>query len=155
MGNIFNTDFRDFITALNDAEVDYLLIGGYSVILHGYTRTTGDLDIWVDRTVENYLRLEKAFQLFGMPVFDMTLVKFLDTVNYNVFTFGRSPVSIEILTEVKGLIFNEAFKASVIFDDDDVKVRCIQYHHLIDSKKAAGRNRDLNDIEQLSKKKEK
>lgn len=95
MGNIFNTDFRDFITALNDA--DYLLIGGYSVILHGYTRTTGDLDIWVDRTVENYLRLEKAFQLFGMPVFDMTLPKFLDTVNYNVFTFGRSPVSIEIL----------------------------------------------------------
>ncbi|MFT7481861.1 MAG: hypothetical protein ACI8WW_000791 [Oceanospirillaceae bacterium] len=43
MGNIFNSDFRDFIQALNNTSVDYLLIGGYSVILHGYVRTTGDV----------------------------------------------------------------------------------------------------------------
>lgn len=153
MGNIFNSDFRDFIQALNDASVDYLLIGGYSVILHGYARTTGDLDIWVENSEENYNKLEKAFQIFGMPMFDLTLSKFRDTKNYDVFTFGRSPVSIEILTVVKGLNFNEAFEDSIIFDDDDVKVRCIQYHHLIASKKAAGRNRDLNDIEQLRKSK--
>ena len=44
MASIFNEDFRDFIQALNEAEVAYLLVGGYSVILHGYSRTTGDLD---------------------------------------------------------------------------------------------------------------
>ena len=43
MGNIFNEDFQDFIKALNQTEVEYLLVGGYSVILHGYARTTGDL----------------------------------------------------------------------------------------------------------------
>ena len=47
MGNIFNEDFRDFLTALHRNGVRYVLVGGYSVILHGYSRTTGDLDIWV------------------------------------------------------------------------------------------------------------
>jgi hypothetical protein len=41
MANIFNDDFRDFIRALNKANVEYILVGGYSVILHGYARTTG------------------------------------------------------------------------------------------------------------------
>ena len=41
--NLLNDDFKDFINALNTFEVEYILIGGYSVILHGYSRTTGDL----------------------------------------------------------------------------------------------------------------
>lgn len=72
MGNIFNTDFRDFITALNKNAVKYILVGGYSVILHGYPRTTGDMDIWVERSDENYTKILMAFEDFGMPVFDMT-----------------------------------------------------------------------------------
>ena len=47
MGNIFNSDFRDFIASLNTNNVRYILVGGYSVILHGYSRTTGDMDLWV------------------------------------------------------------------------------------------------------------
>ncbi|MGN6177564.1 MAG: hypothetical protein ACTHNW_00170 [Mucilaginibacter sp.] len=49
MGNIFNDDFREFIQCFNLANVKYILVGGYSVILHGYSRTTGDMDIWVER----------------------------------------------------------------------------------------------------------
>ncbi|MBI1692689.1 MAG: hypothetical protein FYV88_4120, partial [Bacteroidetes bacterium] len=64
MGNIFNTDFRDFIAALNRNQVRYILVGGYSVILHGYPRTTGDMDIWVERSKENYLKLKEAFDDF-------------------------------------------------------------------------------------------
>ena len=45
MSNIFNEDFIYFIQALNNAEVKYVLIGGYAVIIHGYQRTTGDMDI--------------------------------------------------------------------------------------------------------------
>ncbi len=52
MGNIFNEDFRDFVMALNAQQVKYMLVGGYSVILHGYARTTGDMDIWVKRTAD-------------------------------------------------------------------------------------------------------
>ena len=69
MGNIFNSDFQDFIIALNRSEVEYVLVGGYSVILHGYARTTGDLDLWVNKTAENYQKIVHAFEMFGMPVF--------------------------------------------------------------------------------------
>lgn len=48
--NIFNEDFREFLLALNEKGVRYLLVGGFAVILHGYSRTTGDMDIWVERT---------------------------------------------------------------------------------------------------------
>lgn len=45
MGTIFNSDFRDFIQALNNQHVQYILVGGYAVILHGYRRVTGDMDM--------------------------------------------------------------------------------------------------------------
>ncbi|SHL65976.1 hypothetical protein SAMN05444266_104307 [Chitinophaga jiangningensis] len=66
MGVIFNDDFRDFIQALNNHNVEYILVGGYAVILHGYRRVTGDMDIWVNRTKENYLKLAEAFMEFGL-----------------------------------------------------------------------------------------
>lgn len=47
MGNIFNEDFRDFIDACNKRDVRYILVGGIAVVLYGYMRTTGDMDIWV------------------------------------------------------------------------------------------------------------
>jgi hypothetical protein len=68
MGYIFNEDFRDFIQCFNDLDVRYILIGGYSVILHGYSRTTGDMDIWVERTSVNYKKIVAAFASFGMRV---------------------------------------------------------------------------------------
>ncbi|NOT37282.1 MAG: hypothetical protein HOP11_07870 [Saprospiraceae bacterium] len=77
MGNIFNPDFREFIQLLNRNEVVYILVGGYSVILRGYPRVTGDLDIWVERTAHNYSQLCKALYDFNMPVFDMTQEIFL------------------------------------------------------------------------------
>jgi hypothetical protein len=78
MGNIFYQDFRDFLQALNNNQVDYILIGGYSVVFHGYSRTTGDMDIWVKRNKNNYDKLVKAFTEFGMSVFDMTEQNFLN-----------------------------------------------------------------------------
>jgi hypothetical protein len=51
---------------------------GYSVILHGYSRTTGDMDIRVERTPENYAKIADAFLQFKMPVFEMTKENFLN-----------------------------------------------------------------------------
>ena len=61
MANIFNEHFRDFIQALNENDVEYVLVGGMAVILHGYVRGTGDMDIWVNKTTDNYKKLVKAF----------------------------------------------------------------------------------------------
>lgn len=107
MGDIFNVDFQEFIRCLNDARVEYILVGGYATIIHGYNRTTGDLDIWVHQTEKNYNRLKNAFMHFQMPVFDMTLDKFIYDKSVDVFSFGRPPISIDIITQLKGLEFEQ------------------------------------------------
>jgi hypothetical protein len=152
MSNIFNDDFRDFINALNQSEVEYILVGGYSVILHGYSRNTGDLDLWVNRTRENYNKLTTAFYNFGMPVFDMTEFNFLNNSQFNVFSFGKPPVSIDIMTEVKGLSFDTAYQASNIIKIENLSVRLINLNDLLKAKKSSGRPKDLDDIENLSEK---
>lgn len=150
MGDIFNVDFLDFIQALNDAEVEYMLVGGYATIIHGYNRTTGDLDIWVHQTKKNYNRLEKAFEQFQMPVFDMTIKRFLNDRSVDVFSFGRPPVSIDIITNLKGLEFEQVWiNVEEKEIDEKVKVKVIHINDLITAKKASNRSKDQDDIEHL------
>ena len=149
MGNIFNSDFRDFIAALNHNQVRYILVGGYSVILHGYSRTTGDMDLWVERTKDNYLKIKDAFEEFGMLVFDMTEENFLHHPSWDVFTFGILPVAIDLMIGLEGFNFQEIFDRSVIFKDDELNIRVIHKNDLIAAKKKAGRSKDLDDLENL------
>ncbi len=147
--NLFNDDFKDFIQALNEFSVEYILIGGYSVILHGYSRTTGDLDIWVNKTKENYHKIEAAFSKFGIPADAIGLQRFLNHKDYDVFSFGRSPVSIDIVTEIQGVEFSEAFSEIEKIEVQDLKVNLIHINHLKQTKKATGRFKDLDDLQNL------
>lgn len=149
MGDLFNEDFQDFLKALNQAEVEHLLVGGYAVILYGYSRTTGDMDIWVNRSQANYQKLVLAFEMFGMPVFDMTEDKFLNLEKADVFSFGREPRQIDILMKVKGLEFNSAIANARSVDVDGIPFKMLSREDLMSAKRAAGRNRDLDDIENL------
>ena len=149
MGNIFNDDFRDFIDCFNEYHVKYILVGGYSVILHGYSRTTGDMDIWVERTRENYKNIKTAFLHFGMPVFDMTEDAFLNNKDFDVFSFGNPPSLIEVMVDVKGLNFEECYPNAVYFEEDGLMIRTIYITDLINAKKASGRFKDMNDLENL------
>ena len=149
MGNIFNEDFRDFVLALNDANVKYVLIGGYSVIYHGYPRTTGDLDIFVELTEKNYENLKIAFSNFGLSLFDMTENNFLNNDEITVFTFGRAPVSIEIIKKISGITFEQVYKEAINTNLDEVPIKIINLRNLITNKKASGRAKDINDIENL------
>ena len=149
MSDILKPDFRDFIHALNSNDVEYILVGGYAVVIHGYSRTTGDMDIWVNRTEENYLKLLNAFKQFGMPEFDMTKENFLYHKSWDVFRFGRKPVAIDIMTKMGEFNFKDCYEQSQLFEDDDLKIRVIHYNHLINAKKAAGRGRDIEDIKNL------
>jgi hypothetical protein len=150
MGNIFNDDFRDFIQAMNNHDVEYILVGGYAVILHGYRRVTGDMDVWVNRTKDNYAKLVRAFAEFHLPLFDMTEQKFLDPDTADVFSYGRPPVSIDIITDLKGVQFDAAFSKAQIFNESGLMIRFIHLNDLIQAKKAAARHKDLDDIEKLT-----
>ena len=153
MSSIFNEDFQDFIRSLNKFEVEYVLVGGYSVIIHGYQRTTGDLDIYVNSTEKNYIKIQKTFYDFGMSTFDMTKENFLNTDKYDVFSFGVSPVSIDILTKMKGCTFNEVFDLAFWHPiEDNLLVKTIHINHLRQAKRASGRYKDLDDLQNLKEK---
>jgi hypothetical protein len=84
-----------------------------------------------------------------MPVFDMTEDNFLSHPNWDVFTFGIPPVAIDVMVKVKGLDFEQCFQKSVVFEDDGLKIRTIHKDNLIEAKKASGRSKDLDDLENI------
>ncbi len=149
MNPVLNRDFLELIACFNKEDVEYLLVGGYSVILHGYHRTTGDLDIWVNPTEINYSRIVGAFDCFQMPVFDMTLHNFLNTEHMDVFRFGKPPVAIDLITVVKGLQFDSAYKNREIHRLGDIDVAVLSLNDLKVAKKATNRSRDRDDLEHL------
>ncbi|MBX2932105.1 MAG: hypothetical protein KF781_09180 [Chitinophagaceae bacterium] len=146
--DVFNEDFADFIQYLNKHHVEYMLVGGYAVILRGYSRSTGDMDIWVNKTESNFIQLQKAITAFGLPLAAIPEHQFFSE-EYDVFSFGRPPYAIEIMTALKGVSFEEAFESATTHKVDGVDVRVIHLNQLIQAKKAAGRYKDLNDIENL------
>src|SRR5258707_14184055 len=58
-------EFKRLLSALSSRKVEYLVVGGYAVIFHGYVRTTGDLDIWVALNLENTAKVEAAIRSMG------------------------------------------------------------------------------------------
>ena len=71
-------DFKEFLRLLNASRVDYLLVGGYAVGLHGYPRATVDLDIWVLASPENAERVLQALRDFGFAVPELEPRLFID-----------------------------------------------------------------------------
>ena len=57
---ILHSDFKEFIQLLNKNKVEYLVIGGYAVVFHGYVRATGDMDVWVKNSPINAIKVVKC-----------------------------------------------------------------------------------------------
>ncbi len=148
MPNLFNIDFLEL---LEKYKVDYLLIGGYAVILHGYGRSTGDLDLWINQTSENYQKLKLVYTEFGAPIFSFEEFEEFENDKFDVWSIGVEPRKIEILTKVSGLHFGESSKNCEWLDLEKFKVPYIDLEDLIKNKTATGRYKDLADIEQLKK----
>ena len=151
MPNLFNVDFLEFLELLDKNSVNYLLVGGYAVILHGYGRSTGDLDLWINQTPENYSKLQKTYKEFGAPIFS---AEDFESEKFDVWSIGVEPRKIEILTKVSGLQFDESLRNCNWLEIEKFKVPYIDFDDLIKNKLATGRYKDLADIEQLKKKKE-
>ena len=110
------------------------------------------MDIWVHKTKENYKKLKKALLQFGAPLFSEN--EFIGN-EFNVWALGKEPNRIDIMSEVKGVNFENAYTNSKTFKQDDFSIRFIHLNDLLKAKKAAGRFKDKNDIEQLKKNKDK
>ena len=140
-----NQDFVDLLRAFVAADVRFLIVGAYALALHGRPRATGDLDIWVEATPANAERVMRALADFGAPLAEISQADFsTEGVTYQI---GVPPGRIDILTELTGLTFDEAWGGRVRQMFGDVDVDFIGRAAFIRNKRATGRPKDLGDIE--------
>ncbi len=131
--------------------VEFLLIGGYAVIFHGYPRSTGDMDIWLRPSNDNKALLIKSLRDSGYDPDDLSILNEMDFVEHFAFSLGIEPQKIEFINYVNLVSFEEAFQNKVLFDFEGLTIPFINIRELILSKINTGRKKDEADVEELQK----
>lgn len=144
-----NPDFDEVLAALVAEGAAFIVIGAHALALHGVPRATGDLDIWVRTDPDNARRVWRALVRFGAPV-EATHLEPADLTQPGVvYQIGLPPRRIDILTEISGLAFEEAWRSRVLQIVGDVEVPFLGRDALLKNKRASGRAKDLADVEAL------
>lgn len=138
-------DFSECLKLFESTGVEYLLVGGYAVNLHGYSRTTGDIDLWVSSSEENAKKVASALRAFGFAFAEPGMF----FPPGQMIRMGRAPVRIEILTRLSGVEFGECYGRREMFTAGELTLPVIGLEDLMRNKRAAGRLKDLADVEQL------
>ena len=141
--DLFNSDYANMAKALLDAGAEFLLVGGYAVSLHGYPRTTFDVDFWVRPTPENAPKVVRALRLFGAPMKDVSVSDF-DHPDM-VFQIGVAPRRIDILTRIDGVTWDEAAPHAVERTVNGMSFQILGLAELIRNKRATRRPKDTAD----------
>jgi predicted nucleotidyltransferase len=142
---MLNPDYKEMLLLLKKYDVDFVLIGAYALAFHGIPRSTGDIDFFVKCSVENSKKIFLALIEFGAPVKDIE-VNYLSRYG-NMFQIGVAPCRIDLITQIDGLRYEEVkFENAMV---DGVELKIISREDFIRNKKAAGRLKDLADIESL------
>lgn len=141
------SDFKEFLKLLNANNVKYLLIGGYAVGYYGYPRPTGDIDIWIRIDEENAERTVETLNEFGFSSPELT--KELLLKEKQIVGMGIPPFRLKVSNYIDGVDFDECFAEREIADLEGVLTNLISLRHLKINKKASGRYKDLNDLENL------
>jgi hypothetical protein len=140
-----NPDFVDLLRAFIAVDVRFLIVGAYALALHGRPRATGDLDVWVDPTPDNAQKVMHALAAFGAPLHGVEANDFsAPGVTYQI---GVPPGRIDILTELTGLTFDEAWPSRLRRPFGEIEADFIGRAEFIRNKRATGRPKDLGDIE--------
>lgn len=132
--------------SLNSHHVEYLLIGGVAVIAYGFPRTTKDIDIYINPTLENAERCLAALEEYGFGTVALTTAKKVAETEVTIF---NDFLRVDVLTRVKGIQFDTAWQRKVFFEVDQVCIPALSKEDLISSKQAAGRPGDLEDVKIL------
>jgi hypothetical protein len=149
MNEPFPADFLDLLTELNRAEAKVMLVGGHAVAFHGRPRATKDFDLWMEATPDNAARVLTALRAFGAPL--GTLVEQDLAQPGHGFRMGVPPLRIEVLTEISGVTFEEAWPRRATLDLEGLTVAVIGRDDLLQNKRAAGRPQDLADVDVLER----
>jgi hypothetical protein len=144
-------DFTDLLMELCEAEAEFLLVGGWAVILYGHVRATDDMDIFVRPTATNSQRVFAALEAFGAPLRAHGVAPEHFANEGDAYRFGIAPLKVEVLTKISGVSFDEARRDSKTFELEGRQIPYIGKAALIANKKSAGRHKDLADVEELER----
>lgn len=137
---------------LHDKDVKYIMVGGFATNLHGYSRMTADLDIWLKDTLENRKKLRAVLRELDLGDFEgiesMQLIPGWSSIVLN------SGLELDLMTSMKGFeqsSFDECFDLSVIAMIENIPIRFLSLNHLILAKKEVFRDKDKIDLIELEK----
>jgi predicted nucleotidyltransferase len=148
--DIFNEEILNFWKALQDCNVQYIMVGGYAINLHGYQRFTGDIDIWLKDTLENRQALREAFVKCDMG--DYPMIEYMQFVPGWTDFHLNNDFRIDILIDMKGLegySFDKCLQMASVADIDGIKIPFLHINQLIANKKVINRPKDKIDIDML------
>ena len=143
-----NPHYKELLQLFNEFQVEYLIVGGFAVMKYGEPRYTKDLDVWVHNSQQNSVRVVEALKKFGAPLENDRIVAETFAEKQVVYQIGVAPVRIDILTEITGVEFSNAWKKRVPSSFFGVPVHFISIEDLMTNKKALGRSSDLKDLTQ-------
>jgi len=141
-------DFKELLLAFNAHNVEYLIVGAHALAAHGHVRATRDLDLWVRPEQLNSQRVLRALSEFGAALTELTADDL--SRKETIFQIELPPLRIDIITDIEGVEFAEAWPDRLATLFGGVPAFVISRHHLITNKKTAARLQDLADVEQLS-----
>lgn len=140
-------DFKDLLTLFNGHQVEYMVIGGYALAIHGAPRATGDMDLYVRPTPENAGRIMTVLKAFGFDLVGLETADF--QIPGRIIQLGVPPVRIVLVTSIDGVDWDQAYSGIVMGPYGDIQVPYIGLDALRANKRVSGRKKDLADLEAL------
>ena len=140
-------DLKELLRAFNDHAVKFLIVGGYAFGVHAEPRATKDLDIFIRSDEENSKAVFRALAQYGAPLAELTPSDFMDGTTFQI---GQPPARIDILQQIDGVTFDEAWENRIEgLVDGQIQAAVISRGDLIRNKLATGREEDILDVKKL------
>ena len=139
-------DFLDFVLALNQNNVEYVIVGAYALAYHGHPRATGDIDFWIKPVKSNARMLLKALGDFGFGQLDINED---DILSGKIIQLGFPPVRIDLISKLDGLNTDEIWDSREEGKFGELTVWYLSKKAFIENKRKIGRHKDLADLELL------
>jgi hypothetical protein len=130
-------------------DVRYLVIGGIAAVLYGVPRATFDLDVLIEPTLENARRLLQAMSEAGLGTASLASADEVLSTEITIFT---DRIRLDVQTSTPGIVFEEAWQRRVTMNYKGQALEVVSLADLIASKRASGRDVDLEDVRILTSK---
>lgn len=152
--DMYGKVFLDLWQSLNKRGVRYIMVGGFAVNLHGFHRYTGDVDLYIDDTLENRKRLREVFVDLDLGDFEsLETMQFIP--GWTDFQLNNG-IRLDFMTSLTGvdISFSECFKLAPIAEIEGIMVPFLHINQLLENKRAVFGPKDQIDIIELEKIKE-